>query len=171
MARCEYCGSTILFGGTQEGPFRFCNDRCATSAPLVVASRDLPETLVDQQSWAVYQGACPACGGVGPVDVQTSYRVWSALLLTSWSSRPQVACRSCGVKSKLGDALFSVVLGWWGFPWGLIVTPVQVIRNLVGLASSPPNAPSDALRKLVRVHLAAQAMEAGAAPRASAGRG
>ena len=30
----------------------------------------------------------------------------------------------------MGAALGSAVVGWWGFPWGLVMTPVQV-RELV----------------------------------------
>lgn len=94
------------------------------------------------------------------MDVQTSYRVWSAVLVTSWRSRPQICCRACGVKSKLGDALFSAVLGWWGIPWGFLVTPVQVTRNLAGLASAPhPSEASDQLHKLVALNLAANLVE------------
>jgi hypothetical protein len=94
------------------------------------------------------------------VDVHTSHRVWSALLITSWHSIPLVACRRCGVASQLGSALYSIVLGWWGFPWGLFVTPVQVIRNFTSMARGPdPAQPSDELSHLVRMSMAAQAME------------
>jgi hypothetical protein len=95
------------------------------------------------------------------VDVHTSYRVWSALLMTSWSSRPHVVCRSCGSRARLGDLLFSLLFGWWGFPWGFVMTPVQLVRNITGLVSSPdPTLPSAQLSRIVRLHLAANAIEA-----------
>ncbi len=28
--------------------------------------------------------------------------------------------------------LLSLLLGWWGFPWGLIYTPMVVVQNLGG---------------------------------------
>ena len=28
--------------------------------------------------------------------------------------------------------LLSLLLGWWGFPWGLIYTPMVVVQNLSG---------------------------------------
>ncbi len=28
--------------------------------------------------------------------------------------------------------LLSLFIGWWGFPWGLIYTPVVIIQNLSG---------------------------------------
>ena len=44
--------------------------------------------------------------------------------------------------------------GWWGFPFGLIMTPVQVMRNLAGIFGGPnPASPSPALEKLIRRRL------------------
>jgi len=53
------------------------------------------------------------------------------------------------------------VLGWWGFPWGLILTPIQVGRNLVGVAR-PPEAskPSPQLEKVLRIAMARQTVTA-----------
>jgi hypothetical protein len=49
------------------------------------------------------------------------------------------------------------MLGWWGVPWGLVMTPVQLVRNLISMASTPdPSSPSPALEKILRHNLAAQ---------------
>jgi hypothetical protein len=81
--------------------------------------------------------------------------------MTRWSSRPQISCRACGNKSKLADAAFSLVLGWWGFPWGFLFTPVQITRNLAGLLSSSPDPyrPSPQLEKVLKLNLAAKAVQ------------
>ena len=34
--------------------------------------------------------------------------------------------------ASLPYTLLSLVIGWWGFPWGLIYTPMAVITNLSG---------------------------------------
>ncbi len=156
MAKCSYCKSTILFGGTKDGDLVFCNDKCQEKGVVVRLASQLPEQLVQNQVSEIHQGSCPKCDGQGPIDVQTSYRVWSAILLTSWNSRPQICCRSCGVKSKIGDTVFCFFLGWWGFPWGLIMTPVQLIKNVAGMFSKPdPNQPSEALESVIRANMAA----------------
>ncbi len=161
MARCSYCGSSILFGGVSEGKLRFCNANCHRQGYLLALADQIPEDLMAEHLAEVHQGDCPKCGGPGPIDVHTSYSVWSALVLTSWRSNPQVCCRSCGIKAKLGGAVSSGVLGWWGFPWGLFVTPIQVVRNLAGVLSSPnPTVPSAQLENIVRVNLAARIVEA-----------
>jgi len=159
MAKCDYCGSTILFGGKRQGDLRFCNATCAGRGSLLLISRQVPENIVNEAVLRVHQGLCPKCGGTGPVDVHVHHRVWSALVLTSWKSAPQISCRSCGVKSQMGDSVFSLVLGWWGFPWGLMVTPVQIGRNVFGMLRGPdPLKPSAKLEKAIRMNIAAQAI-------------
>jgi hypothetical protein len=159
MAKCFACGTTILFGGTRDGELRFCNAQCAQRGFLVRVANALPPDVVLQQTQNIYHGACPRCSGPGPVDVHTSYRVWSAVLMTSWQSRPQISCRSCGRKSQLGDALFSLALGWWGFPWGLLFTPVQIGRNIAALfGSQGEHGPSKDLERAAGMVLAAHAV-------------
>ena len=160
MAACSACNTTILFGGVTDGNDRYCNNECHGRGYLLSVARQIPHDIVREQTDSVFHGMCPKCSGPGPVEVHKSYRVWSALLLTSWVTRQHVSCRSCGVKAQIGDLLFSGVLGWWGFPWGLIMTPVQVVRNLNAMfRSASPQAPSDDLQQLVSITLAADAIE------------
>lgn len=157
MASCSYCGSTILFGGKADGELRFCNQKCLEKGIVLRFAQRLPEQMIAESVAAVHRGSCPKCGGVGPVDVHVSHRVWSALFLTSWSSRPEVCCTKCGVKGKIGEVFFCGFLGWWGFPWGLIMTPVQIVRNVVGIFTPPdPAHPSAALQSVVRADIAAR---------------
>src|SRR5579863_3490806 len=132
MAKCDYCGSTIIFGGKRQGEHRFCNDRCLGRGALLLVSKQVSEQVVHEALWKVHQGKCPKCGGPGPIDVHVSHKVWSALIMTRWSSAPRVLCRGCGIKSQLTDAGFSLALGWWGFPWGFIMTPILIGLNVVG---------------------------------------
>lgn len=160
MAKCAYCNSTILFGGARDGDLRFCNSLCLKNGVAVRLAKRIPDEMIQGEVEAIHHGPCPQCSGPGPVDVHVSYRVWSALVMTSWQSRPQLCCPSCGVRNKLGDALFSLVLGWWGVPWGFLITPIQIVRNLAGLAFAPdPCKPSKALAMIVRTHMAQRFLE------------
>jgi hypothetical protein len=115
----------------------------------------VPDAEVRLRVTAIHQGPCPICQRVGATDVHTSHSVWSALVLTTWKSTPRVSCESCGRKAKIKATLGTFFLGWWGFPWGLIVTPVQIARNLWGLATSPPAlVPSAQLEKITRLMMA-----------------
>src|SRR5690242_16200146 len=113
MARCAYCESNILFGGKRLGEDRFCNDRCLAYGSAITRARQLPPGVVDEYVRRIHAGPCPKCHGPGPVDVHTSHSVWSALILTSWRSSPQVSCRSCGAKSQAIGVASSLFLGWW----------------------------------------------------------
>src|SRR4051794_34859709 len=99
MAQCDYCSTTILFGGVRDGDARYCNATCHQKGVLHGLAHVVPDDVVQEQARLIHQGECPRCGGPGPVDVHTSHRVHSFLVMTQWSSRPQVSCGSCGVKS------------------------------------------------------------------------
>ena len=115
MTNCDYCGTGILFGGKREGNLRFCNTRCQQGGVFLALSRQVSDTQVQEMLWKVHQGTCPKCGGSGPVDVHTSYRVWSALVLTNWSNSLQVSCRSCKTVGRFrvfpGAGLVGISLG------------------------------------------------------------
>ena len=163
MARCSACGTAILFGGSREGELRFCNAKCHAKGRLLIASRQLPPAMVTEATGNVFRGSCPKCHGPGPVDVHTSYRIWSAVFLTSWQNTPHVCCRGCGRKAQLGDLAISLFVGWWGFPWGLIMTPVQIGRNLTAIFRADAEQPSQALENVVRMSIVSNAMAAQAA--------
>ena len=156
MAKCGYCGSTI-FGGVREGAQRFCNNKCLQNAYILNVSQHVPADVLDRKVEELFRGNCPKCSARGPVDIHKVHTVWSALILTRWVTTPQVSCRSCATKSQLGGMVFSLFCGWWGFPWGLILTPVQITRNVVGMCGGPDSSrPSADLRKLVQVNLGEQ---------------
>jgi hypothetical protein len=162
MSTCAFCGNIILFGGKRSGNLRFCSEKCFRKGSNAIAADrlydELPEELIQKQIQAVHQGDCPRCGRPGPVDFHESHRVWSAIHLTSWKTRTHLTCRSCGVKAQLGDTLYSMLLGWWGVPFGLVLTPVQIIRNIAGMVRGPdPSRPSLKLDTHVRLDLANRA--------------
>jgi hypothetical protein len=159
MPTCSYCNETYWFGGIKDGNRHFCNEDCQAYGQLIDIAEQIPADTVANYIHSMRDGNCPVCGGPGPIEVYTSYRVWSALLLTNWSNRPRISCKKCATKAQLGGLAFSSVLGWWGFPWGLIMTPVQIIRNIGGMLSSKDTrAPSPQLVKLLKINLAANVL-------------
>jgi hypothetical protein len=146
-----------MFGGVRDGDRRFCNKTCRDNAYLTAASSELPAGFIIERALEIHSGPCPKCGGEGPVDVHTSYYVWSIFILTRMSETSEVCCKSCGTKAKLKATAQNLLCGWWGIPWGLVFTPAQIIRNLGYLASSPdPHQPSDELIETIRTRLSAQ---------------
>ena len=75
MAKCNFCGSSILFGGVKDGKYRFCNEACHRGGANLLAAELIPFEVVDQEARQVHQGECPKCAGPGPVDVHTAHSV------------------------------------------------------------------------------------------------
>jgi hypothetical protein len=48
---------------------------------------------------------------------------------------------------------YSGLLGWWGVPFGLIITPYQLTRNIAGMLRRADRPSPDFIR-VMRVHLA-----------------
>jgi hypothetical protein len=153
---CAHCGTNIPFGagGVQDGDLRFCKEECQTAAALL-AEVNIPGDVVTRKAVETHQDLCPECGGIGPVDVWSSYRVWSALFLTVHSVRHRVCCRACGLRSQTWSTLYCLLCGWWS-PFGLLVTPAWVVLNVAaGLKARDPSKPSAALEETIRMRLAA----------------
>ena len=159
---CATCGAVILFGGEKLNGRRYCNARCLEAGRVTQAAERVPDAWAAEAVEALHAGPCPNCNGPGPVDVHVAHSAWSALVMTSWSSKPQVCCQRCGRNAKLKAIAFTGVFGWWGFPWGLIATPVQIGRNVFELMTGPdPSAPSAKLEEVARLGVAHQALEQG----------
>lgn len=156
MTPCASCGSTIVLGGKVVDGLRYCNARCAGHGWAVREAQRVPIDEARQLAEQIHHGRCPRCNAASPVDVHTSYRVWSALVLTRWRSLSHVSCRKCGYKDVGKSMLSSLLLGWWALP-GILVTPLQLVRNL-GALLQPGNArePSARLVQHARMILAAQ---------------
>jgi hypothetical protein len=154
MAKCDYCNSMILFGGKEAGGRRFCNDNCLTEGHVLLEADRIPQRAVDRAIREVHQGECPKCEGPGPVDIHVSHSIFSLIAFTSWKSEPHVCCRSCGRKAQAGSLLQSLFLGWWGFPYGIVMTPIQICRNISGMTGGPdPDEPTEQLETMVRIDL------------------
>lgn len=162
MPACGTCNKTILFGGTKYAGRTYCNARCANAAAQQeVAQRDIPPQILAQEIADVHDGPCPRCKKERRVDLYKAHWVWSVIILTRFSTSSVLCCRACGRKHQVYQSLFSLFLGWWGFPFGLIITPIQIIRNIVEFAKPESVNPSAELASAVQASLAQQLMAAG----------
>jgi hypothetical protein len=148
MIHCETCKQPILTDGLQTAAGVFCDQHCLEKSPSR-PSGDLVSLQIDQWVREIQNQKCSECNGDGPVDVHRSYTVWSAIFLTRWVTHQRLCCSRCGNTKRLEALIFSMALGWWGVPGGLIITPIQILRNLNGMIWSRSKRPSSALRKHV----------------------
>ncbi len=157
ITKCAHCGNSLLFGGIREGNSWFCDQECRSQSIHLAVSHQIPDSIVTDRLWSLHRGDCPRCGRSGPVDVHTSYRVWSVFILTFSSKRPQVSCARCGTRSLIKNSAFSLLFGWWGLPWGPIMTLTQISRNMSLLIwRGDGSGPSGQLERIVRLRLGAE---------------
>lgn len=158
MALCAYCHSTV-FGGRRNGRLRFCNRQCLEKGQALVLADAIPDEAVRYAVETVQKGECPACLGPGPVDVHTSYTILSLLIPSFLRTNPRLCCRCCGRKGQVKDATFSFLVGWWS-PHGFLLTPVQILRNVLSALRPPdPLYPSPKMVTLIKVQLASNHLE------------
>jgi hypothetical protein len=151
MAKCRTCKKIVLFGGKADGEYRYCNQKCLDEDLLRETSEMLPQHLVDERVHGVHQGRCPQCKkDQGPVDVHWTYSLWTFIYFTQIRSHQLVCCRSCARQGQFWASVRSLFLGVWG-PIGILMTPVQILRNISAMIGGPPPyAPSALLFQLIR---------------------
>lgn len=160
MARCAHCRSFIL-GGKKQGSLRFCNDSCYQQGFLAVVADQVAPELVAERLNELRNQECPVCGGEGPVDICTSHTAWSIIVMTSWKDHPRLSCARCGKAAIRRGIAFTSLFGWWGFPFGVVVTPWQLMSNFKSLRRLPgAHGPSPALQEIVQLQIA-QELQAG----------
>jgi hypothetical protein len=89
-------------------------------------------TVQEITNYATYLRSlpCPTCGNkLNNLNGTTTHYVKSFIFFTNYSAEVSIACPDC-LDKKITQAIWSsLLLGWWGFPWGLIRTPMSVYRN------------------------------------------
>ncbi|HEY9130320.1 MAG TPA: hypothetical protein VIM98_01075 [Dyella sp.] len=119
---------------------------------------DMTDEKVHAHAMALRNGACPRCRRHrGIVELRSSHWVWSALVFTRFKTEKHLCCHKCGNRENFKAAGFCLLLGWWGFPFGLLGTPYMVLANFFQIVGRDRLEPSDALRDLVRRHLGGMA--------------
>lgn len=151
MARCRTCKGIVLFGGKTDGEYRYCTQKCLDKDLLRETSEMIPQDVLDERVHAVHQGRCPKCKkDQGPVDVHWAYSLWTFIYVTQTRSHQLLCCRSCARQEQIWASVWSLFFGVWG-PIGILMTPVQILRNIGAMIGGPPPyAPSVPLFQFIR---------------------
>ena len=74
--------------------------------------------------------SCPYCRNPNKkINATITYTVQSFLIVTTSKKAIKIGCPECLEKQNKEAILSTAVLGWWGFPWGIINTPIYIWRN------------------------------------------
>lgn len=154
---CDFCDSSALFSPVIDEGQRFCSQACLGNARLLELAEDIPKEEIHGHALRIKNSPCPVCQKSGSkTEVRRFYRVWSLILLTRWTRHKRICCHSCARKTNLGSLVFCTLFGWWGLPWGLIMTPVQIVSNITEMFKTLAEpAPSEALLQAAKLDLAA----------------
>jgi curved DNA-binding protein CbpA len=83
------------------------------------------------ETWDLF--VCDRCSKVDPnLRFATFFRVWSILIFTQMKGVGGVLCPPCRSHFATTTALFSGILGAWGFPWGIIYTIRALAASIRG---------------------------------------
>lgn len=160
---CPTCGLSVLFGGVKDGDKKYCSKKCYEADEINRIAKKIPNDTVITQTNKIRNGICPVCQGHGPIDVHKSYFIYSVIIYTSYKTNEHIVCKDCARKRQLSDLISSSILGWWGIPFGIIVTPIQIIKNIMAIFSHPGQSePTELLTQRMRQMLAAKQMETNA---------
>lgn len=73
---------------------------------------------------------CPYCRNPNKkINATVIHTVQSFLIVTTSKKAIKIGCPDCLEKQNNDAILSSAILGWWGFPWGIIKTPIYIWRN------------------------------------------
>ncbi|MFP6903136.1 MAG: hypothetical protein VCB81_05685, partial [Verrucomicrobiia bacterium] len=129
------------------GKLLFCDDDCAENAYSKHWAALIPTEEVVELARGIHHGNCPNCQKSGPVEIYQSHRIWSVLIVTNFSTRSHVTCRSCARKEQFKDSIFSLFFGWWGIPLGFLCTPYYLIKNAIAFFGGEHPGPSEKLQQ------------------------
>lgn len=87
------------------------------------------------------QLACRACYQ-RPAAVEPFMWVMSFLVFTRHARYVDILCESCATRTGLKEIVKSALLGWWGFPWGLMTFKALGVNARSLARWSNLNAPS-----------------------------
>jgi hypothetical protein len=152
VAHCDCCGTYFYGGSIERGKYRFCNGVCAEKGAVLAVLDCFSPEEIDRHIASAHAGPCPLCGAHANVDVHQSHRVYSIIVYISWRTKMHFCCQKCGRKEQLKDLGFCMACGWWGVP-GLVITPVQILKNIIGIMRVSDR-PSRDLQRIVKLNLA-----------------
>ena len=159
MATCPSCNQWFIGGVTSNGR-KFCSEACVQEGVIFQVIDQLPAQYIDEQTRRIHHGLCPECKGPGPVECFQTHNVYAFVFMTRWTSTPHVCCKACATQKALGAIALTLVTGWWGIPHGIVMTPIQIARNIGTMRREVVTGqPSDQMRQLVGRMAANQFLE------------
>jgi hypothetical protein len=92
--------------------------------------RVLSEAEIKDYCALIQATPCPIChSATKPLNATVTNQVSSFIFLTTWKEKLTIACPSCLDKLIESATSHSIIVGWWGIPWGIIRTVKAINSN------------------------------------------
>jgi hypothetical protein len=121
----------------------------------IVKGIDVQLQEIDQEKLQEYTELlrglpCPVCKSTNAkLNATMTGTVVSILVVTNYEKELKIACPDCLDKANNAAVVKSAMLGWWGFPFGLIRTPQALLFNNKMKKQNRMSGPSDLLTAFV----------------------
>jgi hypothetical protein len=159
---CDHCGKSTFPNGFVDRGQRFCSEACLQTLRSLEATANMPAHEILDHALRIRSGACPKCGRRNGInEARRQYWVWSALVFASWGHDCRIQCRRCAVRGNLECIAACLLLGPWSIK-GIVLTPVQIVRNIGEMMKADAESPSEECLWLTRLQLGRERIEAGA---------
>lgn len=92
--------------------------------------RVLSEAEIEEYCALIRAVPCPICHSAAePLNATVASKVSSFIFLTTWKEKLAIACPNCLDKLSESATSHSIIVGWWGIPWGIIRTVKAISSN------------------------------------------
>lgn len=66
-------------------------------------------------------------------EVVRYFMCWSVIVMTSWKTTDYFLKGTEGqTRALIASTAVTLLAGWWGIPFGIVLTPFYLIRNVIG---------------------------------------
>jgi hypothetical protein len=90
----------------------------------------LSEAEIEEYCALIQAVPCPICHSAAePLNATVTSKVSSFIILTTWKKELAIACPKCLDKLSESATSHSIIVGWWGIPWGIIRTIKAISSN------------------------------------------
>jgi hypothetical protein len=93
--------------------------------------QEIDEVVLHEYTEILRKLPCPICNSSNQkLNATLKGEVISFIIMTNYEKELKIACPDCLDKENNNGMIKSLLLGWWGFPWGIIRTIQSVFFNL-----------------------------------------
>ncbi len=119
-----------------------------------VQNRNFSGEELDDLARFVETLICPVCHKyTQPLTAAVISQTMSFVIMTQYSNKLHIACPDC-LKSECNSSIgITLLLGWWGFPWGPIRSVQSLVNNFKAYSAINHHGPNDYLQGFILANI------------------